>query len=89
MFVVTGDRHWQYVSVDPKTKLMEFATGSTTDKHAGGFSMDLREPMHRYLNIVGGFLWGTIERKEGKAVLTFRHYGVNGDILHQEIIYAE
>lgn len=89
MFVVTGDRHWQYVSVDPATGLKEFGTGSTTDDHAGGFSMDLREPMHRYLNIVGGFLWGTIEKVDGKPVLTFRHYSVEGKVLHEEKMIAE
>ena len=89
MVVVTGDRHWQYVSVDPETKLMEFATGSTTDEHAGGFSMDLREPMHRYLNIVGGFLWGKVERKDGVPTLTFQHYSVDGKVLHEEKIMAQ
>jgi alkaline phosphatase D len=89
MFVVTGDRHWQYVSVDPLTGLKEFATGATTDQHAGGFTMDQREPMQLYLNIVGGFLWGTIERKDGKPVLTFRHYSVDGKILHEETMIAD
>jgi alkaline phosphatase D len=89
MFVVTGDRHWQYVSVDPETGVWEFSTGPTTDDHAGGFSMDQREPMHRYLNIVGGFLWGNIDRIDGKTVLTFRHYSVDGKILHEEKMIAE
>ncbi|MBU2493133.1 MAG: alkaline phosphatase D family protein [Bacteroidetes bacterium] len=89
MLVVTGDRHWQYVTVDPETGVWEFSTGPTTDKHAGGFSMDLREPMHRYLNIVGGFLWGTVERMDGVPTLTFQHYSVDGELLHEEVISAK
>lgn len=89
MFVVTGDRHWQYVTVDPQTGVKEFATGSTTDDHAGGFSLDLRQPMHRYLNVVGGFLWGEIQRDDLKTTLTFQHYDVNGKVLHEEIMFAQ
>ena len=33
---------------------------------------------HRYLNVIGGFLAGTVERVDGKPTLTFRHYGVDG-----------
>ena len=36
-FVVCGDRHWQYVSVDRKTGLKEFSCGSASDEHAGGW----------------------------------------------------
>lgn len=84
MYVVTGDRHWQYVSVDSKTGLREYSCGPASDEHAGGFSMDQRQPEHRYLNIVGGFLAGTVERVDGKPTLTFRHYSVNGKILNEE-----
>ena len=55
-FVVCGDRHWQYASVDPKTGVREYSCGPTTDAHAGGFSERNRSPMHQYLKVVGGFL---------------------------------
>jgi len=86
MVVVCGDRHWQYVSVDPKTGLWEFSCGPTSNVHAGGFREDLREPMHRYLNICGGFLSGTVERIDGEPTLTFRHHSVDGKVLHEERI---
>ena len=56
MYVICGDRHWQYVSKDPETGLVEFSTGPTSDAHAGGFSQSEKSPMHSYLKIKGGFL---------------------------------
>jgi len=88
MLVVCGDRHWQYVSVDPKTSLREYSCGPTSNAHAGGFSQEKRQPMHRYLNICGGFLAGTVERIDGKPTLTFRHYSVDGKILHEDRLTA-
>ena len=84
MYVVTGDRHWQYVSVDSKTGLREFSCGPASDEHAGGYTMDQRRPEHVYLNIVGGFLAGTVERVDGTPRLTFRHYSVDGKILNED-----
>ena len=34
-YVCCGDRHWQYMSIDPATKLREFSCGPASDKHAG------------------------------------------------------
>jgi len=42
MYVITGDRHWQYVSVDPQTGVREYACGPSSDAHAGGFSESLK-----------------------------------------------
>ena len=84
MYVVTGDRHWQYVSVDSKTGVREYSCGPASDEHAGGFTMDLRQPEHQYLNIVGGFLAGTVERVDGTPRLTFRHYSVDGKVLYED-----
>ena len=46
--------------------------------------MDQRRPEHVYLNIVGGFLAGTVERVDGTPRLTFRHYSVDGKILNED-----
>ena len=89
MVVVCGDRHWQYASVDPKTGLREYCSGPTTDKHAGGWPKDKKEPEHIYLNVVGGFLEGEVTRREGRPVLTFRHRGVSGDILDEDVLWAK
>jgi alkaline phosphatase D len=86
MFVICGDRHWQYISVDEKTGVKEYSCGPTTDIHAGGFSEKLRSVMHSYLNIKGGFLSVIVERKNGKPKLTFRHYGTDGSIYNEDVI---
>lgn len=84
MFVVCGDRHWQYVSVDAKTGLREYSCGPTTNKHASGFSLKNRSEMHRYLNIRGGFLRVDVDRVGGEPQLTFRHHGTDGTVLNKE-----
>jgi len=85
MFVICGDRHWQYVSVDPKTGVKEYSTGPTTDKHAGGFSQRNKSSMHRYLKVKGGFLSVTVDRVSGIPKITFRHYGVDGSVYNEDV----
>lgn len=89
MYIVCGDRHWQYVSVDPVTGVKEFSCGPTTDVHARGFSIKNKSEMHRYLKIKGGFLSVTVERIEGVPVARFRHHGVDGSVYHEEVIHLE
>jgi alkaline phosphatase D len=40
--------------------------------------------MHKYLRIKGGFLAVTVERVESKPTITFRHYGTDGKVYHEE-----
>jgi alkaline phosphatase D len=89
MVVVCGDRHWQYISADPETGLREYSCGPATDAHAGGWPKDKKEPEHEYLNVVGGFLEGEVQRKDGTPTLTFRHYGVDGHALNTDILHAK
>ncbi len=89
MYVICGDRHWQYISVDQKTGVREYSCGPASNEHAGGWSNDMRYPEHKYLNVVGGFLAGTVDRTEGKPTLTFRHYSVDSDILNEDRLVAE
>ncbi len=84
MYVGCGDRHWQYVSQHAKTGIREYSCGPASNKHAGGWSNDKRYPEHKYLNVTGGFLAGTVERKNGKPTLTFNHYSVDGKILNTD-----
>lgn len=86
MFVVCGDRHWQYVSVDPATGTKEYSCGPTSDKHAGGFNEEQRSPKHRYLKIKGGFLSVTVERVNDKPTIFFRHHGVDGSVYNEDIV---
>ncbi len=84
MFVVCGDRHWQYVSVDPETGVREYSCGPASDQHAGGWSNDMVLPSHRYLNVIGGFLSVTVERVVDGPTISFRHHGVDGEVLNEE-----
>jgi alkaline phosphatase D len=84
MYVVCGDRHWQYVSSDPDTGVREYACGPSSDLHAGGYSESMRTPMHDYLRIKGGFLMILVEREKDTPSITFRHYGTDGRIYHED-----
>ena len=89
MYVICGDRHWQYVSVDKDTGVREYSCGPASDKHAGGWTNDQRYPEHRYLNVTGGFLAVTVDRSQGKPTVMFRHHGVDGDILNEDRFTAQ
>ena len=89
MIVICGDRHWQYISVDAETGVREYASGPASDEHAGGWSNDDVRPEHRYLNVIGGFLAVTAERRDGTPTLTLRHHGVDGEILNEDVLIAE
>ncbi len=89
MYIVCGDRHWQYVSVDPKTGAKEFSCGPTSDRHASGFKEKNRSEMHKYLKIKGGFLSVTIDRENGKPFALFRHHDTRGGVYNEERIEAK
>ncbi len=80
-FVCCGDRHWQYMSVDPGTGLREFSCGPASDKHAGGTpgQNDAVQPFHR---VKGGFLSVTVTRSAERPTIHFRHHGVHGEPVH-------
>jgi alkaline phosphatase D len=83
MYVICGDRHWQYVSRDLETGVIEFSCGPGSDAHAGGWSNDQRLPEHLYLNVVGGFLEAEVTRQAGEPQLIIRHYNPDGNLLHE------
>ena len=88
MVVVCGDRHWQYMSVHPKNGVREYSCGPASDQHAGGWKQnDFRKDYHKYLNVTGGFLSGTVERKADKPVLTFRWHDVKGKVLRTDVAF--
>jgi len=89
MFVICGDRHWQYVSVDGRTGVREYSCGPASNEHAGGWKNSYLRPEHKYLNVIGGFLAVITDRENGKPVILFRHYGVNGDVLNEDRLTAE
>jgi len=81
-FVVCGDRHWQYVSIDQETGLKEFSCGSASDLHASGWRDQKLLPEHKYLKVQGGFLSIEIKRENNQPVLLARHYDVHGNTSH-------
>lgn len=71
-YIACGDRHWQYHSVDPATRLQEFSCGPASDKHAGGSPG--RDPRyHRYHRVSGGFL--------SISVVPSTQVGANGRVI--------
>ena len=89
MIVICGDRHWQYVSVDDETGLREHSTGAASDAHAGGWTQGDVRPEQRYLNVVGGFLSVTADRRDATPTLSLCNHGVDGDVLFEDILTAE
>jgi alkaline phosphatase D len=89
VIVLCGDRHWQYASVDPDTGLREYSCGPASDKHAGGWnSNNYQEDYHRFLRVRGGFLSATVERPEGKPLMTLRFHDVHGNIQFEDVLRA-
>ncbi len=84
MYIVNGDRHWQYVSVDAETGLMEFGSGPVSDAHAQGWDEDDVRPEHKFLRLKGGFLGVKVEREGGAPTIAFTHYDVDGKAVHRE-----
>ncbi len=85
VYLCNGDRHWQYVTHPAGTNLWEFSCGAGSDEHAGGWPQSDLRPEHRFLRVKGGFLKGTVSRKNGTPTLTFQHYDVDGNVVHEEI----
>jgi alkaline phosphatase D len=87
MVVVCGDRHWQYMSIHPKTGVREYSCGPASDSHAGGWQQDdFRQDYHRYLNVIGGFLSCTVERDAGTPKMTFRFHDSKGKIRYSDTL---
>ncbi len=80
--VINGDRHWQYHSIDSVTGLQEFCSGPASDSHAGGFLMKMRQPIHRFLRIKGGFL--TVRASAAAASVMI--HDVDGAVVHEAVI---
>jgi alkaline phosphatase D len=89
MFVVCGDRHWQYHSVDPRTGVHEFSAGAASDEHAGG-SPGEDAAFHRFHRVKGGYLGIDVApptiAKPGS--ITFRHYDVEGAVVYEKSFTA-
>jgi alkaline phosphatase D len=85
MFVICGDRHWQYHSVDPRTGVNEFSAGAASDEHAGG-SPGLDKEYHRFHRVKGGYLSIDVaaEARGDGGSITFRHHDVHGNVVYEK-----
>lgn len=86
VFVINGDRHWQYVSVDSETGLWEFSQGPVSDFHAQGWDQNDTRPEHKFLRVKGGFLGVKVYRQKDQAIIEFIHYDTDGNEVNKEII---
>lgn len=66
-YVICGDRHWQYCSQDPETKLIELGCGPVNDEHDFGGDPGYDARYHRYFGSRGGFLGIRIEGHRATA----------------------
>lgn len=90
LVVVCGDRHWQYMSVHPETGVREYSCGPASNSHAGGWQQtDYREDYHKYLNVTGGFLSGTVERDNDTPTLTFRWHNPDGSVNFEDQLVGD
>lgn len=87
--VISGDRHWQYHSIDPVTGLNEFGCGPMCFGMAEGFVGKVkRSPLHRFLRVDGGFLSVVCARDAGRPTLTVEYHDVQGKVLYQSVFHA-
>ncbi|MEP4079078.1 alkaline phosphatase D family protein [Haloferula sp.] len=84
-FVINGDRHWQYCSIDPETKLNEFGSGPASDQHAAGFRMEMQKEWQPFLRIKGGYLSVEVVADEARVV----HHDVDGKPVNKTVIPAQ
>lgn len=90
LFVVCGDRHWQYFSIHPKTGVREYSCGPASQEHAGGWKQtDYVKEYHQYLNVIGGFLAVTVDREADKPRITFSFRDVSGTVKFEDTIEAK
>jgi alkaline phosphatase D len=76
-----GDRHWQYMSIDPSSGLREFSCGPASDVHAGG--NPVQPDWQPFLRVKGGFLTVSVSRAKGEPQIFFRHHDVHGKVVHE------
>ena len=90
LIVATGDRHWQYFSIDPATGTREFGCGPSSDVHAGGYNpRPGDEAVQKFFRLKGGFLTFTSERDASAARLAIRHHAVDGAVVHEATLAAD
>ena len=82
VFLVCGDRHWQYHSVHPTSGVQEFSVGPASNSHAAGTpGEDLR--YHKFHRVQGGFLCVELKAEQGRSSIAFQLRDVDGKISYE------
>ena len=97
VYIVCGDRHWQYHAQHPDG-IEEFSTGALVDNNsrAGRLAGDPKSTdpdaliQQFYIQgtpeeASGGFLHVSVSRDSGKPTATFSFYDDNGVLLYEEL----
>ncbi len=83
--VITGDRHWQYVSRDAVTGIEEWSVGAASNAHAGGWDEKKPRSQHRFLRTgFGGFLSCEVKMSSSDPALTMRLHDTSGAVVFSE-----
>lgn len=82
LFVCCGDRHWQYISIDPASGLHEFSCGPASDVHAGG-APKVQPDWQIFRRVKGGFLSVHLFREKGRPTIAFRFHDVHGQVVRE------
>ena len=71
LYIICGDRHWQYASTHPKLGIREFGCGPINGQHMYGGAPKKNPEWHDFFNARGGFLTVKVERQNNipKAIL--------------------
>jgi len=82
-FVLCGDRHWQYHSVEPETKVNEFGCGAASDSHASGTPGENKN-YHRFHRVMGGFLAIQVQPQGSTSKMVIEHRDVRGKAVYRQ-----
>jgi alkaline phosphatase D len=85
LFVVCGDRHWQYHSVHPELGIHEFGCGPINDLHDYGGNPGRDPEYHRYFSGGGGWLSIEVLRPAGTPTMTARWHTTGPDLENSEV----
>jgi len=96
LYVICGDRHWQYMSTDPLSGLREFACGPSSDASVLG-GPGFKPNFHSFYRPGGGFI--SVSAKEGikkvlahpqriieidgPPILTIRIHDTDGEVVYE------
>lgn len=83
--ICCGDRHWQYHSIHPQTRVHEFSCGPVSNQHSGG-SPGRNQQYHQFHRVRGGFLSVGFSRQGNDNRLTLRLHNVEGGVEYEYVL---